>query len=278
MTQRSQRDFHDRKHWWKSFRVSVFIMSCHSVWISSVLSKPRPLSFNFVFGNRKKNHRDEVRWIGSVGCDCCLRRRQKLLHNERRVSRSALMMHGSGTVAPLVWTFAPDVFPQSPRTFATEFSIHHLSWWNKFLIHDAFNVKLLLHFRSSLANKVLVYKVILKPIWTYGVQLWGSAPNCNLGNLEWFQSKVLRIITDAPRYVPNAVIKRDLQVLSVWQEVRYCSVTYRQRLSDHPNSLAKSLFKRTHYNCRLKRHYPADLATRLELVHCNSPETITNRD
>jgi len=25
----------------------------------------------------------------------------------------------------------------------------------------------------SLDNKLLIYKAILKPIWTYGVQLWG---------------------------------------------------------------------------------------------------------
>jgi len=56
-----------------------------------------------------------------------------------------------------------------------------------------------------LAKKLLVYKAILKPIWTYGVQLLGSASKSNLENLERFQSKVLRIITDAPRYVPNAV-------------------------------------------------------------------------
>ena len=114
----------------------------------------------------------------------------------------------------------------------------------------------------SLVNKLLVYKAILKPISTYGVQLWGSASNSNLEILEIFQSKVLRIITDAPWYVPNAVIKRDLQMLSVSQEVRNYSLTYRQRLANHPNSLAKSLFQRTNCNRRLKRHYPANLATR----------------
>jgi len=41
----------------------------------------------------------------------------------------------------------------------------------------------------SLANKLLVYKGILKPIWAYGVQLWGSASNINLEILERFQSK-----------------------------------------------------------------------------------------
>ena len=29
----------------------------------------------------------------------------------------------------------------------------------------------------SLENKLLVYKVILKPVWTYGIQLWGTAWN-----------------------------------------------------------------------------------------------------
>jgi len=72
----------------------------------------------------------------------------------------------------------------------------------------------------SLENKLLVYKAILKPIWTYGVQLWGSASNSNIEILEIFQSKVLRIIANAPWYVPNAVIIRDLQVLSVRKEVR----------------------------------------------------------
>jgi len=106
----------------------------------------------------------------------------------------------------------------------------------------------------SLQNKLLVYKAILKPIWTYGIQLWGAASNSNIVTLERFQSKVLRVITDAPWYVPNAVIKRGLKVRSVRQEVRNYSVTYRQRLDDHPNRLAKSLYQRTHYNLRLKRY------------------------
>jgi hypothetical protein len=45
--------------------------------------------------------------------------------------------------------------------------------------------------------------------------------------------------------VPKVVIKRDLKVLSVTQEVRKHIVTYRQRLDDHPNRLAESLFQRT---------------------------------
>jgi hypothetical protein len=114
----------------------------------------------------------------------------------------------------------------------------------------------------SLLNKLLIYKAILKPIWTYGVWLWGSASNSNLEILERFQSKVLRIITDTPWYVANVVIKCDLQVLSVRQKERNCSITYRRRLDNHPNSLAQSFFQRPNYSRRLKRYYPTDLATR----------------
>jgi hypothetical protein len=78
----------------------------------------------------------EVRLVGRVRDDCCVRRSQNLPHNERRVSRSVVMMQRSGVSAPLVWTFARHVFPQSPQNGAIEFSIHHLSCWNKFLMHD----------------------------------------------------------------------------------------------------------------------------------------------
>jgi hypothetical protein len=63
--------------------------------------------------------------------------------------------------------------------------------------------------RLSLHNKLLLYKAILKPIWTYGIQFWGTASTSNIEILERFQSKALCIIVDAPWYVPNNHIRRD---------------------------------------------------------------------
>jgi hypothetical protein len=56
------------------------------------------------------------------------------------------------------------------------------------------------------SNKLLIYKTILKLIWTYGIQLSGTASTSNIEILERFQSKALRMIVDAPWYVPNTVI------------------------------------------------------------------------
>jgi hypothetical protein len=41
-------------------------------------------------------------------------------------------------------------------------------------------------------------QTILKSIWTYGIQLWGTASTSNIKILERFQSKALRMIVDAP--------------------------------------------------------------------------------
>ena len=112
-----------------------------------------------------------------------------------------------------------------------------------------------------LENKLLVYQAMLKPFWTYVLQLWGSASNPNIDILEKFQSKVLRIIADAPWCVANVAIKSDLEMLSIRQEVRDYSVTYRQTPVDHPNRLEKFLFQKTNYSHRLERYYLADLAT-----------------
>jgi hypothetical protein len=52
--------------------------------------------------------------------------------------------------------------------------------------------------KLSTNNKHLTYKVIHKHIWTYGIQLWGTTFNSNIEIWERFQSKVLRLIVDAP--------------------------------------------------------------------------------
>jgi hypothetical protein len=59
--------------------------------------------------------------------------------------------------------------------------------------------------KLTTSNKLLAYKAVLKPIWTYGLQLWGTASASNIEILERFQSKALRMITEAPWYVTNAL-------------------------------------------------------------------------
>jgi hypothetical protein len=52
--------------------------------------------------------------------------------------------------------------------------------------------------KLSTSNKLLIYKTMLKTIWTNGIQLWGMASTSNIEILERFQSLALLMIVDAP--------------------------------------------------------------------------------
>jgi carbonic anhydrase len=95
----------------------------------------------------------------------------------------------------------------------------------------------------SLSNKLLLYKTILKPI------------------LERFQSKALRMILDAPWYVPNTLIRRDFQIPSVKEEISHYSSHYSARLTAHLNVILLTLLEPPERK-RLRRHLPNDLPAR----------------
>jgi len=67
----------------------------------------------------------------------------------------------------------------------------------------------------SLENKLLLYKSIIKPIWTYGIEIEGYASKASQGILQKAQSSILRMMTDAPWYVTNLTLHDDLQILFV---------------------------------------------------------------
>lgn len=121
----------------------------------------------------------------------------------------------------------------------------------------------LINYRSplSLDNKLLIYKCVIKPIWTYGIQLWGTASTSNIEILQRFQSKTLRKITNAPWYITNVQLHTDLQLPTVKEEINTRILTYKTRIDTHPNPLAANLMANTITFRRLKRTAPQDLLT-----------------
>lgn len=111
----------------------------------------------------------------------------------------------------------------------------------------------------SLENKILLYKTILKPIWTYGIQLWGTASNSNIEILQRFQSKTLRSIANAPWFVTNNTLHNDFKIPTVKCEIKKVSCSYLERLSNHINPLAITLLDETNTIRRLKRNHVLDL-------------------
>ena len=76
----------------------------------------------------------------------------------------------------------------------------------------------------SLSSKILRYKCVLKPVWTYGIQLWGCANPSHTQILQRFQSKLLRTLANAPWYV----FKLQLHQTSAYH-------LSEQKSADHPS-------------------------------------------
>ncbi|KAF0740325.1 Uncharacterized protein FWK35_00035543, partial [Aphis craccivora] len=83
--------------------------------------------------------------------------------------------------------------------------------WAQHILEKRLSLKNRLHILKHLISnkvtpidiKLLMYKFLLKPIWTYGLQLWGNAKNSNLNKIQAFQNMTLREIGNAPPYDSN---------------------------------------------------------------------------
>jgi hypothetical protein len=60
--------------------------------------------------------------------------------------------------------------------------------------------------KFSTSNKLLIHKVILKPIWSHRIQLCGTASTSNKDIPEHVQSKALYIVVEPPWFMPNTIM------------------------------------------------------------------------
>jgi hypothetical protein len=66
----------------------------------------------------------------------------------------------------------------------------------------------------SLENKITIYKVIITPVWTYGIELWGCSKPSNTKILQ-----TLRKLANSPWYISNTLHK-DLGIPYVTEVIR----------------------------------------------------------
>ena len=76
----------------------------------------------------------------------------------------------------------------------------------------------------------------------------------NIEILERFQSKTLRAIVNAPWIVPNKLIRKDLKILTVKEEIKKSVENYKIRFKTHPNKLASNLLKKVSMKSRFKKN------------------------
>jgi len=113
------------------------------------------------------------------------------------------------------------------------------------------------HSPLSLENKLLIYKTVLKPVWTYGIELWGCATKRNIAVIQRYQSILLRTITNVLWYVSNQTLHSELHIPRVRTVFRERAATHHTTLDSHPKRLMEPLVHPPS-NRRLKRRWTFD--------------------
>ena len=67
----------------------------------------------------------------------------------------------------------------------------------------------------SVYNKLMLYQQVLKPVWTYDIQLCSCTNRSNRNIIQIFQNRALRGIVDASWYIRNDNLHKDLNVGTV---------------------------------------------------------------
>jgi uncharacterized protein YeeX (DUF496 family) len=114
----------------------------------------------------------------------------------------------------------------------------------------------------SVHNKFTLYKQVIRPVWSYGIQLWGCASESNIQVIQRYQNKVLKCIVNAPWYVRNSDLHRDLEIETVADIIAKFAKPDEKRLQDHINIEASRLLNVNNITRRLKRKKPFELVIR----------------
>jgi hypothetical protein len=60
----------------------------------------------------------------------------------------------------------------------------------------------------SVHNKLTSYKQVIRPVWSYSIQLWDCASDSNIQVIQRYQNKVLKCIVNTPWYGRNSGLHR----------------------------------------------------------------------
>jgi len=138
----------------------------------------------------------------------------------------------------------------------------HLKSKRKSLNSRSHLLRPMLKSKLPIHNKIQIYKSLLRPIWSYGAQIWGCAKPTQIKTIEAFQSISLRTITSAPWFVSNHTLHKDLKIETVENLVKTHYKKFHYKLLHHPNPLIANQHTATipgNPPRRLKRRWCRDL-------------------
>ncbi|KAF0770796.1 ribosome biogenesis protein TSR3 isoform X1 [Aphis craccivora] len=140
-------------------------------------------------------------------------------------------------------------------TFTEDYSsLNFFFFKKKSILSRLYVIRPLLKSNMNLSNRLLLYKSLLQPIWSYGIALWGTAKPSNLRTIQAFQSICLRMVTKAPCRSQSPIHQPNNN---------YILLKTHRKMQGHPNKLISNLHSKYlpgNSTRRLNRIWPRDLS------------------
>lgn len=89
--------------------------------------------------------------------------------------------------------------------------------------------------KLNMPNKLLLYRATVRPILTYAAPIWGYAGDSIINRLQTIQNIQLRIAANAPWFVRNTQIHRDLNTPTIKTHIKAISKKFYTNVETHPN-------------------------------------------
>lgn len=104
---------------------------------------------------------------------------------------------------------------------------------------------------SRFMNKACSTKYV---IWTYGLQLWGTAKKSFSNIIQCAQNKILKQILNAPRCTFSWIILQDTDYLKIEEQIAVVASKYKTRIDVHLKELTSRVHLKGQFT-RLKRKH-----------------------
>jgi len=107
--------------------------------------------------------------------------------------------------------------------------------------------------RLSLGNKLLMYRMIVRPTMLYASPVWGHAARTHIDSLQRVQNNYLRKAFNAPWYVRNSQLHREAEMPALEDYLTETARRAFRRAETHPNKLVQVAVDYDENVCRYKR-------------------------
>lgn len=105
---------------------------------------------------------------------------------------------------------------------------------------------------------LLLYKALIRPLVTYACPVWSNSSTSNMRKIQTLQNKLLRISVNAPWFVRNEELHKDLNVPTIREFIRKLTKNFFNNLSKCSSAVQHQV-GRHQIHTRLKRKLPQDL-------------------